>query len=85
MNNMYSPFIFLLYIRGAVRTLESGERFVYQLLLRTISGERYLRYRDDASPYITSPNVSSPYVISRRFYVPVRFIPEVWGLYTGLG
>jgi hypothetical protein len=39
-------------------------------------------YRDDKSPYIMSPYVYSPcdtsYVISRRFYVPVRFIREVW-------
>lgn len=45
-------------------------------------------YREDTSPYVTSPNVSSPYgtslyVISWRFYVPVRFIPEVWGHIQG--
>jgi hypothetical protein len=28
------------------------------------------------SLYVTAPYVSSPYVISRRFYIPVRFIPE---------
>ncbi len=47
-------------------------------------------YRDDTSPYVTSPYVSSPcdtslYVISRHFYVPICFIPEVWGPYSGLG
>ncbi len=40
-------------------------------------------YRDDTSPCVTSPYDSSPYdsspyIISWRFYIPVRFIPEVW-------
>jgi hypothetical protein len=35
----------------------------------------HMGYRDDTSPY----------VISLRFYVPVRFIPEVWSPYLGLG
>jgi hypothetical protein len=45
-------------------------------------------YREDTFPYVTSPYVSSPYdtslyVISRRFYVLVRFIPEVGGHIQG--
>jgi hypothetical protein len=34
------------------------------------------RYRDDTSPHVSSLYDTSLYVLSRRFYVPVRFIPE---------
>jgi hypothetical protein len=72
------------------RVLEKGHFWIGDLFDR-MGPEPYMsRYRDDTSPYVTSPYVSSPYdtspyVISRRFYIPVRFIPEVWGPYSGLG
>jgi hypothetical protein len=58
---------------------------IESLVRLSISG-----YRDEMSPYVTSTYVSSPYdtstyVISRCFYGPVPFIPEVWGPYSGLG
>ncbi len=47
----------------------------------------YVSSTYDTSQYVTSPYVSSPYdtslyVISRRFYIPARFIPEVRGPYS---
>ncbi len=36
-------------------------------------------------PLHSSPYNTSPYVISRHFYVPVRFITEVLGPYPELG
>jgi hypothetical protein len=45
----------------------------------------YVAFPYVSSPYDTSPYDTSPYVISRHFYIPVCFIPEVWGPYPGLG
>jgi hypothetical protein len=33
-------------------------------------------YMDDTSPNVSSPYDTSRYVFSRRFYIPVCFIPE---------
>ncbi len=54
------------------------------------SPESLYRVQERYVPYVIFLNVSSPcdtslYVISQHFYIPVRFLPEGWAPYQGLG